>query len=287
MGSFVRILAKQAFNAIPVLKNIPIALFRIQGQKPWTFGYAFYKFAVIREIFERDLSVFHQRQLPQGYGFRLDERVVEYPWLFSCLKTDEKNILDAGSSLNHPEILESSFLRRRSIDIVTLAPEEYRSKRNDVRYHCQDLRNTSFPSGYFDAVVSISTIEHIGLDNTFLYSDDVSKKENSRFVYLNAIREFKRVLRQGGTLYLTVPYGQYKNHGWFQVFDDTMIKKIMDIFSPNSIHEAYFKYHQNQWAFASANDCRDSDYFDIHREKTYRDDFLAASRSVACLALEK
>ncbi len=287
MASCLRILIKRLFNKVPLLKKVSIAAYKIRGNKPWTFGYPFYKFEFIRKIINGDLSVFHGMSLPPAYGFRLDERVVEYPWFFSRLKNKEKIILDAGSTLNHPEILNSRPLQSRTLHIVTLAPEEFKSDRAGIHYSYQDLRKTSFAPDFFDAVVSISTIEHIGMDNTFLYASNPSQKENALSAYGDAIKELKRILKKNGSLYVTIPFGKRKNHGWFQIFDDTMIRKIIEVFSPQSARETYFKYQDNQWDFANADDCRDGDYFDIHQEKKYRGDFLAASRCVACLELIK
>ena len=47
--------------------------------------------------------------LPVGHGFRLDERIVEYPWLFSRLPSGAGNLLDAGSVLNYEFLLSQSF----------------------------------------------------------------------------------------------------------------------------------------------------------------------------------
>src|SRR5689334_14100563 len=39
-------------------------------------------------------------QLPRGFGFALDERIVEIPWAFAAMGGGR--LLDAGSALNHP-----------------------------------------------------------------------------------------------------------------------------------------------------------------------------------------
>ena len=47
-------------------------------------------------------------RLPARYGFRVDERVVEYPWLFSRFFAGEGTLLDAGSTLNFDYLLETA-----------------------------------------------------------------------------------------------------------------------------------------------------------------------------------
>ena len=39
--------------------------------------------------------------LPSAYGVAIDERCVEYPWVFANLRNQTEILLDAGSTLNH------------------------------------------------------------------------------------------------------------------------------------------------------------------------------------------
>ena len=103
--------------------------------------------------------------LPAGYGLGFDERVVEYPWLFSRLPRDNGLMLDAGSVLNHPELLSHPRLDPKHLHIVTLAPESHCDWTLGVSYLFHDLRDLPFRDGVYETVVSLSTIEHIGMDN--------------------------------------------------------------------------------------------------------------------------
>lgn len=42
----------------------------------------------------------YNRVLPGNYAFRIDERVVEYPWVLSRLGVAKRLLLDAGSASN-------------------------------------------------------------------------------------------------------------------------------------------------------------------------------------------
>ena len=49
-----------------------------------------------------------RKELPQRFGIAIDERVVEYPWIFGHLLERQNTgarMLDAGSILNHDFIL--------------------------------------------------------------------------------------------------------------------------------------------------------------------------------------
>lgn len=255
---------------------------------PWSEGYQEYKYDFIGEFIEcNEMADFTKGALPTGFGYRMDERFVEYPWFFSHLKDDEQVLLDAGSVLNFSQILQTRKLRNRRLYIATLASEGYPAAPISPSYVYEDLRDTCFRDSFFDAVCSLSTLEHIGLDNTILYTADKSKKEDDRFSYLQAIEEFRRILKVNGTLYLTVPYGRYRNHGWFQVFDAEMINRLIETFSPAQIQTTYFKYENDQWNFSDMDSCRDGEFFDIQTRNDYEPDYLAGARCVICLEMTK
>jgi len=255
------------------------------GRRPWSRGYGEYREKEIERIL--DLGLFHEHKLPQGYGFRLDERVIEYPWIFSRLPPGSEALLDAGSVLNHRFLLERSPLRDKRIFISTLAPEPVSLTPLGVSYVYEDLRDSCFRSDYFDRIISLSTLEHVGMDNTMLYTDDRSKNEEAPYAYLDAIRELKRVLKPGGCFYLSVPFGEAKNHGWFQVFDAHKVDALIKEFSPMSYQELHFKYLPDGWTVSTREDSAKATYFDIHKTKQYDSDFAAASRAVVCLELIK
>ena len=276
------------------LQIIKIVIIRLKKYKymvkrvPWTIGYHDYKYDYIGELINSDwLSYFATGKLPSGYGYRLDERVVEYPWFFARLKDAEQTILDAGSVLNHRQILSAEKLKGRDLYISTLYYEGRPEFLPSPSYIYEDLRDMCFKDDMFDAICSLSTLEHIGLDNTRIYTPDPTKNENEKYSFLGAIREFKRVLRPGGTLYLTMPFGTYKNHGWFQVFDTEMVSSLVKIFAPAYMDKTFFRYEHDQWIIACEEHCTDGTCFDIRAGDSYHKDYLAFSRCVVCLELKK
>ena len=73
-------------------------------------------------------------------------------------------MLDAGSTLNHAHILQRLRPAMDKLHIVTLAPEERAFPELDVSYLFADLRDLPLSDDVYDQVVSISTLEHVGLD---------------------------------------------------------------------------------------------------------------------------
>lgn len=276
---------KKFIYATPFVRFVLSLIYKIRGRKPFSLGYNPYKFSFIKKVIQED--GFSGEQLPFHYGNRLDERVVEYPWVINKIQDSDQRILDAGSSLNHPDIFSLSVWKEKELFIFTLDFEgEYQAPFKRV-YSYGDLRKTPFPDNYFDSIISISTIEHIGMDNTFLYTQNSSKNEKQTKDYLLAIDEMKRILKPGGKLLITVPFGAYKDHGWFQVFDKNMINQIEERFKPATNQETYFKYENQQWNFSTAELCKNSIFYDVHENKKFSSSAPAASESVACLELVK
>ncbi len=253
------------------------------GMKPWTKGYVEHKRREIERVL-RD-GGFNPEALPPGYGFRLDERIVEYPWLFSRLPPGPGALLDAGSALNFDFLLDTSSLRPKQVHICTLAPESECFWERGVSYLFGDLRRLPYRDNWFDWVVCVSTLEHVGMDNTMLYSPNPTHNEARPQDCLLAVRELRRVLKPGGVLYVSVPFGKAANHGWLQIFDQHGIESILTAFAPRASIAHYFFYHAKGWQSASAADAADATFFDIHHAQGYDEDVAASARAVCCLEL--
>ena len=259
------------------------------GQKPWTEGYSAYQNDYILAVLQNDdlMNRFRlNRELPEGYGFRLDERVIEYPWVLSRLHSQANRLLDAGGTLDRERLLGLSILDSKSIVVYTLAPTK-QVVRGNVSYIYGDLRNTIIKDESLEEIVCISTLEHIGMDNTFIYTSDEHYRESKPQDYRLALQEFRRMLTPDGSLFITVPYGQYQNCGWLQQFDQRMVEDAIQTFEGKLIGLEFYRYDSRGWQKASAIACRDCTYFDIHQAQEYEPDYVPAARAVACIELAK
>ena len=261
--------------------------FAHSGMTPHTLGYNAYKAkAIERSITDaRVLQQFSNGRLPAGYGYHLDERIVEYPWAFSQLPASARRILDAGSTFNYRHILRADALADREITILTLDREGFISAPQKVSYVYDDLRALPFRDAWFDATVCLSTLEHVGLDNS-VFTPDPSKRENDPGAFVGAVRELIRVTRSGGRLLLTMPYGKHRSWGWFQVFDARMVQAIVDVVAPRKVSETYFKYSGSQWQFATRAECDDCDSYVPGMSAERASDGLAFSRGIVALCVE-
>ena len=255
-----------------------------RGRKPWSPGYYTAKRWGIENAIDSGL-LNPGTVLPQGYGFRLDERVIEYPWVMARLPKNPGAMLDAGSALNYSFLVKRAPVSDAKLSICTLAPEKRCYWGRGISYIFDDLRVCKFRSGAFDTIVSISTIEHIGLDNTMLYTADATKQENDSAGFRAAVREFRRILRPGGVCFITVPYGKACNRGWFQVFDAAMVRMALEEFQPTDQEIDFFGYSPDGWHLADPADLTEATCFDIHQDKTFDADFAAFARGLVCMRL--
>jgi SAM-dependent methyltransferase len=262
------------------------------GKIPWSKGYNKYKWKHISDsIRNTDLvKDIKNKNLPIGFGHRVDERVVEYPWIFSNLNSNKEIVLDAGSTFNFKPIVEHTVIEKKNLNIFTFSPEKNNFIEKGVSYIFGDLRILPFKDNWFDIVISQSTIEHIDMDNSIYGYDLEHNKDNSEksYEYLLAIKEMIRVLKPKGTILLTVPYGKFENHGFFQQFDEEMLNRVNLLFKEKGdCTNTFFKYHNEGWKFSTMEELKDVESYNPHTGVGKKDDNAAHCRGVACMKFTK
>ncbi|MDX1929808.1 MAG: class I SAM-dependent methyltransferase [Pirellulaceae bacterium] len=170
----------------------------------------------------------------------------------------------------------------------TLAPEATVIKSPNASYVYGDLRELALKDACMDVVTCISTLEHVGMDNTRFYTADEQYQECDANAYLHVVDQLRRVTKPGGKVFITVPFGRSQNHGWFQQFTATMIDELVQRLSSGTSLVKYYSYTTNGWQLADQASCSQAEYFDIHKVGRKRTpDFAAAARAVACVEFVK
>lgn len=268
-----------------------------KGRIPWSAGYRQARRRFIRETLDNMelLEAFRRNsELPEQFGVGFDERCVEYPWLLSRLQPIPERLLDAGSALNHAFILSLSLFSDKKLYILTLAPEKNCFWRKGISYIYDDLRDIPIRNDYFDTITCLSTLEHVGLNNALFIHSELHTEYRQDDLLL-AISEMRRVLKRGGELFITLPYGKYCNFGTFQQFDAGLVQQTIDVFEPGRVEQTYFRYTADGWNLSNAQICADAEYVNWvmlppeKRPASFPDhpDRAAAARAVACLLLVK
>lgn len=241
-------------------RRLKAELWRRQGRAPGAYGANAAKWLAIE-------TAVRAPDAPYGWDAAgLDERVVEYAWLFDrmrALDATKGRVLDAGSVLNHPPVLAAWRAAGRSpVSIVTLGYEGHAEVSNDVRYEFADLRQLPYRDAWFSVTLSLSTLEHVGLDNA-IYGDAAgaaARASDPSAEAQRAMRELHRVTRSGGTLLVSVPYGRRSNRGWLRILDAEDLGRLTAVAGWAGARVRYFRARSEGWRECSADDAADAGY---------------------------
>ena len=165
--------------------------------------------------------------------------------------------------LNHAPVLAAWRGARRSpVSIVTLGYEGHAEVSNQVRYEFADLRQLPYRDAWFSVTLSLSTLEHVGLDNT-IYGEAagaVARASDPSAEAQRAIQELHRVTRPGGALLVSVPYGVRSNRGWFRVLDADDLAKLTTVPGWTGVRSRYFRSMREGWRECDAAAAAEAGY---------------------------
>jgi len=138
-----------------------------------------------------------------------DERVLEYPYFVDWLRKEPSNsdLLDMGCVVNSALVRGPLNEECRNIWFCNVSLEPI-SVDNPVFYHIADLRY-AFPRGpAFRLVTCLSTIEHVGFDNSqygIVGRAEYDRPTNEPLVA--CVKRIARVTEGDGRVLISVPYG--------------------------------------------------------------------------------
>lgn len=134
----------------------------------------------------------------------LHSRCIEYPYCASKISEEDQKILDIGAAKADRAWI--AWLEELPMQIHSLDYDASAEESDKIQSICSDVRATPYPDDYFDVVTAVSVIEHIGL------TDPQVKKWAKPYVDengdLEAVKEIARILKPGGKLLMTVPFGK-------------------------------------------------------------------------------
>jgi SAM-dependent methyltransferase len=150
----------------------------------------------------------------------VDERAIEIAWTLGRYR-GEARVLDVGYAFAEPIWLSALIgAHPRELTGVDLVERDVPGMESVVA----DLRELPFANRSFDVIFCISTLEHVGADNT-RYGADADRDPEGP---LRALRELRRVVTRGGRILLSVPSGRgdawYTQHSadeWRDLFRQT------------------------------------------------------------------
>jgi Methyltransferase domain len=156
------------------------------------------------------------REPLDGIGVGMSERVIEIPWVLRGLTSVRAGrVLDIGTAFS-PVVYKRLLLRQpHVVELADLAEVDIVG----LQSHVADVRNLPFAEGSFDVAICLSTLEHIGMDNT---QYDI---ESGGAGDLDALRELGRVARR---VLVTVPAGDDRNMGWQRQYAPATFRRVVE-----------------------------------------------------------
>jgi SAM-dependent methyltransferase len=160
------------------------------------------------------------------------QRATEYPWMLNQLKKIPfgSKVLDVGCA----ESLLSHELTGRGFRVVGLDLRACPFRSEKMFFVKRNIMDTGLPDNFFDAIVMVSTVEHIGLS---AYTQ-LTFEDNGDF---KAMAELYRVLKPNGVLLMSTPYigkNELKVDSFERNYNRDRLNELVQNFSV--ITEEYF-----------------------------------------------
>lgn len=154
------------------------------------------------------------RTLRRSCQVVVSEQVVEVPLVLRHLRPQDTRVLDFGGF----ESLLPLSLAALGHHVTVLDQRPYPFAHANLRAECRDIFGDLDGMGEgYDAVVSISTIEHLGLGGY----GDARREDGDR----EGVERLWTLVRPGGRLLATVPAGQAAVHIGYRVYDQQRLKR--------------------------------------------------------------
>jgi SAM-dependent methyltransferase len=174
-------------------------------------------------------------------------RFIEYPWILLNLEKECHRILDVGSVGSVLPILMAC--QGYEVYCIDVRPYEHAEILSSLKSVVGDIRQTNFQTDFFDCVIAVSTVEHLGLGR---YGDPTDDNGD-----IKAVLEIERILRKDGRFLLTVPYGKHSITPSHRVYDKNALTNLLTGFCITAIQ--CFSRKEKAWLPCSADELSDVD----------------------------
>lgn len=181
---------------------------------------------------------FLEKLRPAEVRARIPGRIIEYPFVFKNLPREKVRILDVGCYGSYL-ITELAALGH---EVYGMDIRNYPVQYPNVKFVRGNILSTAFPSNFFDMIIAVSTVEHIGIREAY---GDLGDPEGD----IKAIREMVRILKHNGKMLITVPYGKHCLKETFRVYDNSSLSKLISGLKIDVVE--YFVRKNGYWVSVS------------------------------------
>jgi SAM-dependent methyltransferase len=174
-----------------------------------------------------------------GWQAVVSEQIVEGALVLRHIRPDERRVLDFGG---YESVLPLT-LSALGHDVTVLDQRPYPFKGPRLRSVTADVfRESSLAAESFDLVISVSTIEHLGLGRY----DDVTMPDGDRL----GVERLWRLLRPGGRLMASVPAGRPAVQRGYRTYDAARLRAVF----PSLETVLWFKKDGRRGTWSAADD---------------------------------
>lgn len=185
---------------------------------------------------------------------KLHSRTVEYPFAASQVG-EAQRILDVGSVKG--DLAWTSWLESLPIDVhVTDYDADDEGIFKNTTFHQADIRALPIEDNFFDKILAVSVIEHIGMEAPQVIDANLPPEDN--YGDAEAFKELLRVLKPNGHIIMTFPYGIFEGdidnsartytHQKIQRFNDLADPILLDYYEYqfNTSQQLYIEYPETK-----------------------------------------
>ncbi len=147
-----------------------------------------------------------------------NERLLEIPFVLQRLPKSGR-ILDVGCAGN-TLALQLACL---GYQVTAVDVREYRFTHPNLTFLKEDISRASIRPNSHDGAILISTLEHMGLGH---YGDATGMTDRE---FLDCVARF---VKQGGAIWMTVPFGRAFEGDWYRVYDSKSLAGLIRGFTP-------------------------------------------------------
>lgn len=177
----------------------------------------------------------------------LHSRCVEYPFAASQLG-DAKKILDVGTVKS--DLAWISWLESLPIEVHATDYDKPFTPFKKVKFHRGDLRSLPIDSEVFDKILAVSVIEHVGLSDSQVLSENKPPIDPDGDV--KAFKEMLRMVKKNGSIVMTFPFGCHNEIilGSSRNYTASTIEKFNNLAEPLVIDYYEYQHRMNKALFS-------------------------------------
>lgn len=212
--------------------------------------------APLSEVERLDRAFRELAEVRETLLLMLSERSVEIPWVLSSYR-GERRVLEVGYAFAEDRYIHAL----RSLDVPVLVGLDLTTGSTELlsttfRRVLADVRSPVFVPDSFDLVLCISTIEHVGRDNSRY---GIGREGGQGRPDHDAIVNLAGWLRPGGRLLLSVPFGRYEDHGWLINYDAERLDALLAASGLEVIAQCYYE-QRGGWVACRREEVRHRGY---------------------------